>query len=86
MSVFAEAPSTTLGREPVALVDVVASTGLAKSKSEARRHLQAGAVYVNNRKVTDVDAKLDPSTDTLHGRYAVLRRGKGEQHLLRFEG
>ena len=86
VDVFAEAPSTTLGREPVSLVDVLASTGLAKSKSDARRHLDAGAVYVNNRKVADVDAKLDPTADSLHGRYVVLRRGKAAQHLLRFEG
>ena len=86
VDVFAEAPSTTLGREPVSLVDVLASTGLAKSKSDARRHLDAGAVYVNNRKVAEPDARLDPSVDALHGRYVVLRRGKASQHLLRFEG
>ncbi|HUP84838.1 MAG TPA: tyrosine--tRNA ligase [Acidimicrobiales bacterium] len=83
--VFAEAPSTVLPREPVALVDILASTGLAKSKSDARRHIEAGAVYVNNRKVSDSAAKLDPSADVLHGRWLVLRRGKSSQHLLRFE-
>jgi tyrosyl-tRNA synthetase len=86
VDVFAEAPSTTLGRERVGLVELLATTGLASSRSDARRHLQAGAVYVNNRKVADVDAALDPATDTLHGRYAVLRRGKASQHLLRFGG
>ena len=87
VAVFAEAPSTTMGRDAVSLVDLLATTGLAKSKSDARRHLEAGAVYVNNRKVADVDAELDPAVDPLlHGRYAVLRRGKAAQHLLRFEG
>ena len=86
VDVFAEAPSTTLGRAPVELVDLLVTTGLAKSKSDARRHLSAGAVYVNNRKVADVEGKLDPADDTLHGRYVVLRRGKANQHLLRFEG
>ncbi len=85
VEVFAEAPSTTVGRAPVALIDLLVSTGLAKSKSEARRHLEQGAVHVNNRKVTEVDAVLDPTRDTLHDRYAVLRRGKAAQHLLRFE-
>jgi tyrosyl-tRNA synthetase len=84
--VFADAPSTVLPREPASLVDVLASTALAKSKSDARRHLESGAVYVNNRKVTDGAAKLDPSVDALHGRWTVLRRGKGAQHLIRFEG
>jgi tyrosyl-tRNA synthetase len=86
VDVFAEAPSTTMARSPIALVDVLAATGLAKSKSEARRHLEAGAVYVNNRKVDGgIDAMLDPSTDTMHGRYAIVRRGKAAQHLVRFE-
>ena len=85
VDVFADAPSTILPRQQVALVDLLTSTGLAKSKSDARRHLQAGAVYLNNRKVVDVDASLDPSTDVLHGRWAVLRRGKAAQHLVRFD-
>ncbi len=85
VEVFAEAPSTTLPRQPAALVDVLASTGLATSKSDARRHLGAGAVYVNNRKVIGAEASVDPATDTLHGRFVVLRRGKAAQHLLRFE-
>jgi tyrosyl-tRNA synthetase len=85
IDVFAEAPSTTKAREAVGLVDLLAETGLASSRSDARRHLQAGAVYVNNRKIVDVDAALDPATDTIHGRYAILRRGKASQHLIRFE-
>src|SRR4051812_15604393 len=85
IDVFAEAPSTVLPREPVPLVDVLVSTGLAKSKSDARRHLESGAVYVNNRKVADPALKLDPSADVLHGRWTVLRRGKANQHLVRFE-
>ncbi|MDQ3106773.1 MAG: tyrosine--tRNA ligase, partial [Actinomycetota bacterium] len=85
VDVFAEAPSTVLPRQSVSLVDVLASSGLAKSRSDARRHLEAGAVYVNNKKVADVDASLDPALETLHGRYVVLRRGKASQHLLRFE-
>jgi tyrosyl-tRNA synthetase len=86
VDVFAEAPSTSLGREPVELVDVLVSTNLAKSRSDARRHLEQGAVYINNRKIADAAAKIDPATDALHGRYVVLRRGKAAQHLLRFEG
>jgi tyrosyl-tRNA synthetase len=85
LDVFADAPSTTLAREKAALVDVLAATGLAKSKSDARRHLEQGGVYVNNRRVEGgVDAVLDPDADTIHGRYAILRRGKAQQHLVRF--
>ncbi|MEO7836278.1 MAG: tyrosine--tRNA ligase [Acidimicrobiales bacterium] len=85
VEVFAEAPSTTLGRQPAGLIDILVSTGLAKSRSDARRHVEAGAVYLNNKRVIDADARVDPSTDSLHGRYVVVRRGKASQHLLRFE-
>lgn len=84
LDVFAEAPSTTLAREPVAVVDALARTGLCSSKSDARRQVQQGAVSVNNRKVTDEAATIDPAADALHGRYAVLRRGRKQYHLLRF--
>jgi len=84
LDVFAEVPSTDVAREPVALVDLLAATGLAKSKSDARRQLDQGGVYVNNRRAAGAEAVLDPVVDTLHGRYAVLRRGKAQQHLVRF--
>ena len=44
--------------------------------------LDQGGVYVNNRKVPDAEATLS-TADLLHGRYALLRRGKQSQHLLR---
>jgi tyrosyl-tRNA synthetase len=84
LEVFADVPSTTLPREVAPLVDVLAATGLTKSKSDARRQLDQGGVYVNNRRAGGAEAVLDPSADSLHGRYAVLRRGKAQQHLVRF--
>ena len=34
----------------------------------------------------DFSPYVSNTADTLHGRYALLRRGNGAQHLLRFEG
>ncbi|WP_375389915.1 tyrosine--tRNA ligase [uncultured Amnibacterium sp.] len=57
-------------------IDVVLTTlGLAKSNGDARRAIAQGGVSVNNRRLDDQDAVLADS-DLLHGRYAVLRRGK----------
>ena len=84
LDVFSEAPSTTVPREPITIIDALTVTGLCSSKSDARRQVQQGAVSVNNRKVADDAASIDPSHDTLHGRYAVLRRGRKQYHLLRF--
>jgi tyrosyl-tRNA synthetase len=87
LDVFAEAPSVTLGRvdldpDGVLLVDALAATGI--SKSEARRALQQRGVYVNNRQQEDPDRRLTRA-DLLHDRYVLLRRGKKNQTLLRFE-
>ncbi|MFC5926681.1 tyrosine--tRNA ligase [Micromonospora vulcania] len=50
-------------------------SGLVSSHKEARRVIAEGGAYVNNNRVTEVDAAVSP-TDLLHGRYLVLRRGK----------
>ncbi|TWJ22485.1 tyrosyl-tRNA synthetase [Micromonospora endolithica] len=49
--------------------------GLVPSLKEARRVIAEGGAYVNNNRVSAVDAVLTPE-DLLHGRYLVLRRGK----------
>jgi tyrosyl-tRNA synthetase len=57
------------------VVDAFVDAGLSASRSAARRTIDEGGAYVNNAKVVDVDAVLTPD-DLLHGRFAVLRRGK----------
>ncbi|MFM7030434.1 MAG: tyrosine--tRNA ligase [Micrococcales bacterium] len=55
------------------LAQLLLDTGLCDSISAGRRAIKEGGVYLNNVKVTDEAATLD---DLLHGRFAVLRRGK----------
>jgi tyrosyl-tRNA synthetase len=70
----AELPSATLNvGTPVA--EAFAATGLSPSRGAARRTVTEGGAYVNNVKVTDPEAVLG-ADEILHGRYAVLRRGK----------
>ena len=61
---------------PAVLVD----TGLAASKSEARRLLQQGSVRANG----EVIGAASPLTSTplLHDRYLLLRKGRRSHHLL----
>ncbi|NHC14071.1 tyrosine--tRNA ligase [Motilibacter deserti] len=74
-SALAELPRAKASRPLPAVVDLLADSGLCKSRSEARRAVQEGGAYVNNARVTDVEATLGED-DLLHGRWAVLRRGK----------
>ncbi|GAB3140344.1 tyrosine--tRNA ligase [Micromonospora sonneratiae] len=50
-------------------------TGLVSSLNEARRAITEGGAYVNNQRVSDVDATVGADA-LLHGRFLVLRRGK----------
>ncbi|MFG3554802.1 tyrosine--tRNA ligase [Micromonospora sp. NPDC047557] len=67
-----------LVRIPGELPDVAGllrDSGLATGLKEARRVIAEGGAYVNNNRVTEVDATVS-TDDLLHGRYLVLRRGK----------
>jgi tyrosyl-tRNA synthetase len=81
---LADAPTTAIGPAELdgrlSVVDALVRTGLASSRGEARRQLQGGGVYVNNRKLLE-DRPLTGS-DALHGRFVVLRRGRASQHAL----
>jgi tyrosyl-tRNA synthetase len=55
--------------------ELFARTGLAASKSAARRTIDEGGAYANNVRVTDAGAQPAMS-DLHHGEWLVLRRGK----------
>ncbi len=61
---------------PVA--DAFVTSGIVKSKGEARRAIKDGGAYVNNVKVTGEDQTLTPAEvlDTATGGVILLRRGK----------
>jgi tyrosyl-tRNA synthetase len=71
-----QAPHVRLSGEASAkVVDLLAATSLCASKSAARRAIEEGGVSLNNQRVDDVDAAVDPQ-DFLHGQWLVLRRGR----------
>ena len=73
-------PTTTLSAEdvPVDIVTLLVKTGLAPSKSEARRLVQQNSVSVNNEKVTDIAASY--TADDLAGDGLMLKKGKKVFH------
>jgi tyrosyl-tRNA synthetase len=87
LSIFDDAPSsdlpeTELSSDGIGVVDLIARVGLAPSKSEARRLVQSGGVYVNNRRITDPQAKITREM-AIGGRVFVLRKGQKQNHLAR---
>ena len=87
LDIFVEVPSSVMPRalfesEGLPLVDVVVACGFVTSKSAARRIIEAGGIYVNNRRITDVRAMIGLS-DLIDGQYLVMRKGAREYHLIR---
>ena len=77
-----EIPTATVTADQVTLVDAVVSAGLAKSKSEARRQIEQGGVYLNQERAEDPSRVLQ-SADWLAGGNLLLRKGKKDYALLR---
>lgn len=71
----AELPRATLGDEPREVVDLLVEAGLVASRGAGRRAIAEGGVSVNNERVSAEDAVVGTG-DLLHGRWALLRRGK----------
>jgi tyrosyl-tRNA synthetase len=87
LAVFADVPSTELpadafAAEGMSMIDLLARVQLTPSKSEARRLVQSGGVYVNNRRVSDAQARITRD-HAIGGRVLVLRKGQKENHLVR---
>jgi len=86
--IFADVPSqelaeTRLEGEGLPIIDALVEAGLAKSKGDARRTVEQGGAYVNNRRIETIDVKL--STQHLASETVmVLRSGKKKYALLRF--
>jgi tyrosyl-tRNA synthetase len=86
--IFADVPShefarTALDGAGLALVEALKATGLAASTSAARRTIEQGGAYVNNRRVADVNHRLTPG-DLAGAATLVLRSGKKSYALARF--
>lgn len=84
--VFADVPSTPLSRDRLAnagveLAALLAEAAAVSSRSEARRLLRGGGVYVNGERVSATEAALS-ANDLLDGRFAIVRLGKKRYFVL----
>ena len=87
LDIFAEVPSSELASETIAgdgvsLVDLVINSGFAPSKGAARRLIEEGGIYINNRRISDSQATIDRSI-FIDGQFLVLRKGARKYHLVR---
>ncbi len=75
----AEIPSAEVDRAATggmpSVADLMVACRIVASKSAARRAIIEGGAYLNNERVTNVDA-VPAATDLLHGEFLLLRRGR----------
>ncbi|HUR17052.1 MAG TPA: S4 domain-containing protein, partial [Candidatus Limnocylindrales bacterium] len=64
-------------------LDLAAVSGLATSRSEARRLITQGGMSINDVRVTDIEASLP---EPVAGRYFVLRAGRKRLLIARLRG
>jgi tyrosyl-tRNA synthetase len=86
--IFADVPShefarSTLDGDGLPLVEALKATGLAAGTTAARRTVEQGGAYVNNRRVTDVAHRLTVA-DLVGSSTLVLRSGKKSYAVARF--
>jgi tyrosyl-tRNA synthetase len=87
LAVFDDVPSielaaSALNGDGLGVVEVIARAGLAQSNSDARRLVQSGGVYVNNRRISDPKARVTRE-QTIDGRLLVVRKGQRQNVLVR---
>ncbi len=88
--IFADVPAGELPRvglegDGLPIVDALVAAGLAKSKGEARRTVEQGGAYINNRRVEGLEKNLS-AADLASESVSVLRSGRKRYALLRFQG
>jgi tyrosyl-tRNA synthetase len=86
LQVFPNVPSSNASyvAEGWPIVDLLSSSGVTTSKSEATRLIRGGGIYVNNRRITDEKERLSPD-QAIEGQLFVIRKGKKDNFLIRIE-
>ena len=87
LDVFSDVPSLEVSADQLAsgnllMVDLLVETGLCQSKGEARRSIEQGGAYINNKRVEAMDRALT-NADMASDSVIVVRRGKKKYALLK---
>jgi tyrosyl-tRNA synthetase len=86
--IFSDVPTAEQSLERLqgdgaAISAIAAEAGLVPSKGEARRLIEGGGFYLNNRRTTDARVTIRHE-DLIEGKYIVLRKGARQYVVVRF--
>ena len=84
---FADVPSTEIAKtrleaEGVTVVDLLAESGVAASKGEARRLIAGGGISVNGERVAAPEQRVTAG-HAIDGQVLLLKKGKKQNHVVR---
>ena len=87
LDVFADVPSTEIAKtrlegEGVPVVDLLAESGVAASKGEARRLIAGGGISVNGERVAAPEQRVT-TEHAIDGQVLLLKKGKKQNHVVR---
>ncbi|RPJ83250.1 MAG: tyrosine--tRNA ligase [Acidobacteria bacterium] len=77
-----EIPASRFEPPGVAIVELLTTTGLASSRSEAARLIRGGGVYLNGERLTDERARVT-SDRAIDGQVLVLQKGQRNKHVVK---
>lgn len=75
-------PCVAVSEQRMALIELLVATDIFKSKSEARKMLINGGVYVNKEKIVQAEAQVSEQ-DWLFGKYILLQKGKKHFYVVK---
>jgi tyrosyl-tRNA synthetase len=84
LRIFPSVPSSTMPSVATGwpITELLVSSGVTPSKSEATRLIRNGGIYMNGLRVTDEKLRLRPD-DAVEGQLFVVRKGKRDNFLIR---
>jgi tyrosyl-tRNA synthetase len=87
LDVFSDVPSTEVPRarldgEGIPVVDLLAESGVATSRGEARRLIAGGGISVNGERVSVPEQRVR-ADQAIDGQVLLLRKGKKQNHVVR---
>ncbi len=82
---FKDVPSITIeGKKEMELVELVLTAGVSSSKRRAREDISNRAISINGEICTDPD-KIISVSERLWGKYIIIRKGKKNYFLVKWE-
>lgn len=79
-----DVPSYTTAKEDIALVDLLVNAKISPSRRQAREDITNGAIYINGERNQEVQ-HLVTEDDRLDDAFTVIRRGRRNYFLIRYE-